>query len=222
MAGGNICDLLREWSADPRSPIKLDAHTSEFVLTLNGRKRLAMDFCPFCGEPLGSGGRRISRGRATCRHLAKLAREPLSAVVYRPEYGEYWFAGSRSLKIRLFFCPVCGRRQRIARDDDKHFHKKSPEEVAQLTKLFSEVSSIAVALQRFGPADVDRAGFIEHHYPKGKRTEVGCKRALFYNRLAKTITVAVIEGLDGRIDVRFYAKQKTSGGRGVESGDTGG
>src|SRR5438445_8127590 len=68
------CDALDEWSADPRSPIKLVENPSRYELVLHLRNRLEMVFCPFCGGEL-AGRAHAPRSEASCDHLKKLSRE---------------------------------------------------------------------------------------------------------------------------------------------------
>ena len=205
------CSALKEWCADPRSPIERDS-ASRFYLSANGELKIRMLFCPFCGASL-SGNTRAPKGRGTsCRHLAELARKPRSPVVYRPEWREYWLAGTKDLLIRLFYCPLCGAKVPLGEQDERVFLKPSQRELAGLKRRLKGLKSLRTALQQLGPPDVDQGPWAEDLYPQGERTRVGCKRALFYMNLARTVTVAVVEWLDGTVDVKFYPKAKRTKG----------
>jgi len=110
--------------------------------------------------------------------------------------------------IRLFYCPICGNRIPLEKSDTR-FYKKSPAEVAKLSERFAGITAIDLAIQKFGRPDFDRGRVVDISYPKGKRTRSGYKRAIFYDRLARTVTVMVSEELDGRVIVRFYPKEKS-------------
>lgn len=110
--------------------------------------------------------------------------------------------------IRLFYCPICGVALLLPSNDKRFFFDRSPQEVAELTERVKSVTSIDLALKHLGHPDVDQGPWAEDTYPKGQRTRIGSKRALFYSKLAKTVTVAVIEWIDGSVDVKFYPKER--------------
>jgi len=201
----HTCDWLKEFTTDPRSPIKHNRKSGDYILIVNADTCVVMVYCPRCGEKLRGGAKPVHRREHLCKHLPELSREAKSSVRYRREEREHWLFGSDSLMIRLFHCPICGSKLPLHRNDNR-FYKRSPAEVTELTKRFQNVTTIDLALKQFGPPDVDRGPVVQYAYPKGKRTLTGYRRAIFYDHLARTVTVAVIEGLDGHVAVKFYPK----------------
>jgi len=204
----HICDLLKMFSTDPRIPIKFNEKSGEYSLTVNADIGVMMVYCAFCGNKMTDGSKSVSRREGSCEHLAELSLEPESSVRFRTEEREYWLYGRNSRMVRLFYCPVCGRRLPLHKNDSR-FYKKSEAEVAELVKRFRNITTIDLALEQFGPADVQHGRTVDYIYPKGRRTRIGHKRALFYDHLAETVTVVVIEKLDGGLDVKFYPKEKS-------------
>src|SRR5437899_2341804 len=205
MAVGHRCDLIEQWSADPRSP--LEERIDGYYLAVSGQVVLSIAFCPFCGDEISTGMPPTQRP-LTCHHLEELARDPESSVRYLPESEEYQLMARDSLKIRLFFCPACGSRLPI-NNNEQEFCERSALELAKWAKLSEGINTIALALARFGKPDLDQGPTKSYMYLHGKRTEVGTTRALFYHNLAQTFTVAAIEWLDGGFDIKFYPKEKT-------------
>lgn len=208
MSHHHTCDLLKEWTADPRSPIKRNTRSAGYVLIVNPESRVVIAYCPFCGEKISGTGELVSQREHLCKHLPELSRDPESSVRYRRDEREYWLFGSDSLMIRLFYCPLCGCKL-LLHKNDRYFYKKAPAEVAELAKQIQKITTIDLAIEQFGPPDVQHGRLVDYAYPKGKRTRIGHKRALFYDHLARTVTVAVIEGLDGRVEVKLYPKERT-------------
>src|SRR5262249_33779104 len=140
------CDLLRQWLADPRCP--LEEQSTGYFLAIGSDANLKIEFCPFCGE-----GASICDSHrpppAACQHLEELAAAPGSTVRFCAKSGEYELVGLDSLKVRLFFCPVCGRRLPLSNNKDD-FYEMSPAELATWRQASEGVKSIADALERFG------------------------------------------------------------------------
>ena len=166
-----------------------------------------MLYCPFCGKGTASGIGASHSNRSRCDHLAALSRHPRSSVKFRPSDNEYWCTGSRSLLIRPFYCPVCGRKLAVDNTEER-FLARSPTELALLRTRARGIATLADALERFGTPDTEHGPAMDCLYPGGRRTVIGHRRALIYSGLAKTITVAIMELLDGRVVVKFYPKEK--------------
>jgi hypothetical protein len=167
-----------------------------------------MAYCPFCGAEVSASRKSVSQPKHGCHHLQELSSKSDSSVKYRRDEREYWLFGRDSLMIRLFYCPLCGCKLPLHKHDSR-FYKRSPAEVAELTKRCEKITTIDLALEQFGPPDVQHGRFVDYVYPKGKRTRIGHKRVLFYDHVARSVTVVVIEDLDGRVVVKFYAKERT-------------
>ena len=197
------------WTADPTIPIEYDENSAQHTLMKSADTRLVMLYCPFCGKRMSGGTKPVSRREHFCKHLRELSRKPGSSIRYVREYGEYQLSSrdSPTHSTRLFYCPICGSKQRVCTSDWR-FNKKSPKEVAELAKRVQNITTMEQALERFGPPDVERGPVVRIVYPEGKRTALGHKRAFFYERFAKTVDLVVIEGLDGRVDVKFYRKER--------------
>jgi hypothetical protein len=180
-------------------------------LTDGGDGQLGLSFCPFCGDELAT-GKAPHRRAAACQHLAALQRQGLSSVVHSGAPGVYDLLGSDSLRIRVFFCPICGSKLPDA--DNRHeFYERSPQELAQWRKLVQGVRTIRETLGRFGKPDLDQGPTKSFFYPGGVRTEFGTSRALYYRNLAQTFTVAAIQWADGSFDIEFYPKEKPPGSK---------
>jgi hypothetical protein len=204
MPRAHECELVLQNTADPRSPLERAA--GGLSLPVGEDECLNLSFCPFCGDDLATGKPPESRAVA-CQHLAQLERERRSSVVRSAGAGIYELMGRDSVRIRLFFCPICGSK--LPTEDNRHeFHERSAQELADWGKLASGVRTIAQALDRFGKPDLDQGPTRSFFFPGGVRTEVGTNRALFYENLAQSFTVAAIEWADGRFDIKFYPKEK--------------
>jgi len=196
-----------EFAADPRIPIRFNKSSGQYTLIVNAGHHMIMTFCPRCGEKL-NGDRKSARvNEQLCKHLPDLSRKRGSSIKYRRREQEFWLLGRDSLTLRLFYCPLCGNKLPLQKDEVR-FYRKSPAEVAKLAKQFQKITTVDHALKQFGPPDIRRGPILDYFYPKGKRTPTGYKRALFYNQLAKTVTVVVIELLGGKVEVKFYPKEK--------------
>src|SRR5437870_5426789 len=123
------CDLLKEAAADPRVPIKLNKKFATYALIVNSESRTAMNYCPFCGEKLVAGAESIPGRQRSCRHLQQLSLQPESSVRFRPSEKEFWLFGHHSHLRRLFYCPICGSKLRLAKSDGR-FYTPSAREVA--------------------------------------------------------------------------------------------
>lgn len=197
------CEMLESWCLDERVPIELRKESGEIVLTINADTAVALTYCALCGKSLDGIRKSNSLRAGVCKHVKDLAAKPASSVRYRSSEEEYWIFGAKELWVRLFFCPICGRKLPLS--TTKRYHK-SPSEVARLTKLFANVKSIDQAIAQAGPPDFERGPDSDHFYWKGERLHVGFGRSLFYQHLAKTVDVNVVEGLDGKLSVKFFAK----------------
>ena len=132
-----------------------------------------------------------------------LAAKPESIIRCQSAEREYYICGAKELSVCLFFCPICGRK---LPPHQTNRYEKSPLEVERLTKLFANVRSTDDAIEQVGRPDFERGPNTDHFYWKGERVSVGFKRALFYERFAKTVEVLVVEWSDGKTDVKFLAK----------------
>jgi len=211
MARNHACFSLTDWCLDPRSPIKREGHPPGYTLAVNAETPLTMVFCPFCGDRIADGERGAPRAHPNCSHLRTLSRAPGSSVVYVPEYRQFMLAGSGSMKIRLFFCPLCGGKIRWRKGDTDRFYENPPAELADLAKRFEGITTVARALRRLGAPDTDLGPVSDYCYFNGKRLQIEVKRTLFYNNLVRKAIVGVIESPDGRVDIRFYPRQKQPG-----------
>jgi len=197
------------WTADPAIPIEYDEKMARHTLITSADTRLVMLYCPFCGKKMSARTKADERREHSCKHLPDLSREGGSSIIYVREYREYQLLSrdSPTHSIRLFYCPICGSKQRVSTIDWR-FYKKSPKEVAELRECTHNITTMQEALERFGPPDVERGSVVRFVYPEAQRTALGHERAFFYEHLAKTVDVVVIEGLDGRVDVRLYPKER--------------
>ena len=202
------CDLLKMFSTDPRIPIKFNEKPANYSMAVNSEIRVTMVYCAFCGKKMAGATKSVSRRRGPCQHLPALSRKPKSSVKFRPNEREFWLYGRNSRMVRLFYCPLCGCKLPLHKND-RRFYKKSEAEVTKLVKGFRNITTIGLALEQFGPPDVQHGRTVEYIYPEGRRMRIGHKRALFYDHLAKTVTVVVIEKLDGSVEVKFYPKEKS-------------
>jgi len=187
---------------DERVPVELKKETGEFVLTINAGTVVTLAYCPWCGERLDGSEKSNSLRDGVCEHIKDLAAKPESSIRYLSPEGEY-FVCANDLSVRLFFCPICGRKLPVQQTNR---YEKSPIEVEQLTKLFANVRSPDDAIEQVGQPDFERGPNADHFYWKGERVSVGFNRALFYERLARTVEVHVVEWSDGKTDVKFLAK----------------
>src|SRR5208282_191179 len=201
------CDLLMESVADPRSPIKRRPGSSGYRLLLNAASTVELLFCPFCGESLTRSGKRFSPPDTPCLHLRQMSRKSESSVFYDLSSNEYVLAGRESLKIRVFYCPLCGRRQRLRRNESD-FWKISPAEQAKWVGRLTKVTSIQTLLRELGPPDEKVGPWIQDYFPRGRRMQIGVNKGLFYNKVARTFVIAGIEWLDGTFEVKYYPKEK--------------
>jgi hypothetical protein len=199
----HTCDLMESWLMDERVPIERRKDSAEFLLAVNTDTVLPMAYCPFCGKSLNGSGKSNSRTACVCKHVRELAARPNSAVRYLPHQREFVIAGTEDLTVCLFFCPICGRKLPLHQEDRC---RKSPSEVARLRKLFANIKSIEQAVKQVGPPDFEGGPAHDHFYWKKKRLDVGYRKFLLYQRLAKTADVHVVEWSDGRMDVKFFAK----------------
>jgi hypothetical protein len=201
---GHKCDLLCQWLADPRCPI--EEKSGGYFLSVNPGVNLKIAFCPFCGEATTD---QAATGPPPtwCEHLKELSAPAGSPVRRHRESGDYELLGSDSLKIRLFFCPVCGMRLPLS-NNASDFCEISPNEMSKWKQAFEGVRSIDDALERFGAPDQDQGPVNTHFYPRGRYTEIQTKRCLFYDNLAGTFTIVALEWLDGSFEVKFYPKEK--------------
>jgi len=207
MSKRHECAVLKMVTADPRVPITFDRKSKSHSLAVNLDTRVIMSFCPFCGENLDDTSKSMPKHTSVCRHLQSLSRKQNSSVKFRREYCEYWLFGRDLDKTRLFYCPVCGTKLPLQKNDSR-FHKESVEELNELKKLTRNITTVDHAIEQFGPPDVQHGRHMGYLYPEGKRTRFGNKRVLFYENLAKTVDVVVYEGLDGRVNVKFAPKEK--------------
>jgi hypothetical protein len=130
-------------------------------------------------------------------------------VRYREYEGEFWLEGRGSLGIRLFYCPICGSKLRLKKED-RRFYKQSPRETAKLRRRFQELTSVDKVLRLFGPPDRQYGPSEDYLYPEGKRTRLAHRRVLFYKNLARTVDLVVYELPDERVDLRLVPKLKRS------------
>lgn len=208
MSTRHTCFLLNLWLADPSVPIEFDEESRKYVLIVNADIHVTMVYCPFCGRNLNSGRSAVARRGRLCKHLAKLEKQTKSSIIYWREQGEYAIAGHPSRIVRLFYCPICGNKLPPRKNGKKSFYRKSPIEIAKLSELVKGVATPDQVLERLGPPDIRRGSSETYLYLDGKRVPIGCKWSLFYEHLAKTVEVVVSESLDGRVEVRFFPKEK--------------
>lgn len=200
------CELLEMWCADPRVPIGFWEKPRKYSLIVNTDTSVTMAYCPFCGKNLYDSNISTSRRTRLCKHMLELTTNPESSVKYRPELNEYWILGFEDIKVRLFFCPLCGQELPLQKTNGL-FYQKSESEVVKLKNIFANIKTIDHALEQFGQPDFDRKPIVDYVFWKGKRSSVNYGRALCYQHLAKTVDVHVMEA-DGKIIVKFYPKAK--------------
>jgi hypothetical protein len=200
------CELLESWRMDERAPVELRRETGKFVLTINSATAVTMAYCPWCGKSLDGSGKPNPLKAAACEHMKDLAAMPESSIRYLSAEREYCLCGANGLSARLFFCPKCGRKLPVHQTNR---YEKSPREVARLRKLFANVRSVDEAIEQVGQPDFERGPNTDHFYWNGARISVGFKRALFYERFARTVEVHVVEWADGKTEVKFLAKAPT-------------
>jgi hypothetical protein len=207
----HACAVLKMWLADPRIPIELDNKIGTYVLQVSDTQ-VELRFCPYCGQPIKGHEPTMAVPPRSCKHLTSLSRKPGSTIEHRSQQRQYWIRGSEGFSALVYHCFVCGRLL-PRKASDQNFYVKSPKEEAVLKRQFENIHSIEEALQRLGHPDTDHGRHTEHIYPDGKRTLIGHRRALFYERLAKTITVVILELLNGQFEVKFYPKARPVKGR---------
>lgn len=188
---------------DERVPVELKKETGEFVLNVNVSTVITMAYCPWCGESLDDSKKSNPLPAGVCEHIKDLASKPESMVRCQSAERGYYIRGAEELSIYLVFCPICGCKLSF---DQTYRFEKSHLEVERLTNLFANVRSTDDAIEQVGQPDFERGPSADHFYWKGERVSVGFKRALFYERLAMTVEVHVVEWLDGKTDVKFLAK----------------
>lgn len=184
---------------DERVPVKLRKESGEFVLNINADTEVKMSYCAWCGESLHGGQKPNSLGAGVCKHVEDLAAKPGSSLKYQG----CWMLGAGDLSVRLFFCPTCGRELPV---DEERRWEKSPSEIAMLTTMFANIKSIGQAIEQVGPPDFQRGPYEDHFYWKGKRSYIGYRKSLIYERLAKTVDVHVVDWVGGELTVKFLAK----------------
>jgi predicted RNA-binding Zn-ribbon protein involved in translation (DUF1610 family) len=195
------------WTIDPRSPLQFYKKTRETKLVINENVCVLLHYCPFCGKALNNSEHKIQKEhKLGCDHLKTLAEEMETTVRYQYQEMEYWLHGCESLMIRMFYCPMCGFKLPLHQSKTR-FLEKSNTEIAQLKKRVKNLATIDSTRKLLGPPDVERGPVIDRFYPKGKLVRIGYRKVLFYNNLAKTITVQVVELLNRKIEVRLIPKK---------------
>lgn len=198
------CDLWQMWTSDPRVPITRDDRNRRYFIAVSPRRKILVNYCPFCGNRVFD-NKLDAVALRRCRHFEGFSRGRSSSIrCGRPNLG-YWLHGSESLEVKLFFCPICGDKLPDP-DDAGMFCKRSKKEVEGITKRFEGISTVDQAIKEFGPPEVRSGPLFERFFPGGKPITVGYRIALFYQHLARTVIVVVVEAPDGRLDLKFNQK----------------
>jgi hypothetical protein len=195
------------WCADPRVPLDFSPESGEYFLTGREDVRMAMLYCPFCGERLKAPVESETRRKHVCGHLVELAAATYSPVKYCRDEQDYRLVARDSCLVCFFYCPLCGIRLPLGRRASR-FHRKSPSEVARLTRRIRRATTVERAIKEFGPPDIVQGPAVDWLYPRGKPARIAHNRVLFYTQLAETIVVAVFEYPDGHVETKLYPRER--------------
>jgi hypothetical protein len=155
---------------------------------------------------LDAGGERECR----CGGLELASQDPSIPVEFDAETNEYEIVkktDSYESRTLVRFCFHCGGRAPASRRASL-FETVDKAEMARLSRLFNEITTIDEAIDKFGPPDQDLSAGVIISDLGADGAEYEVARSVIYNKISKVADIRLTVRKDGKITIGFSGKPR--------------